>query len=146
MVDEKMFTETVGEIDYAILVSLNYLRDSDIRSIDEEIRALSNILQIRHIIIEKHFYQLVKNGSIISDGYESREESGNKYVLTQIGTDAMNEFETRNEEWVAIDNFIKTSIENKKEQKIKVYKIADKVLTVAAIVCILSIFYVAIYI
>ncbi len=144
MGDEKMFTETVGEIDYAILVSLNYLRDSDIRSVDEEIIELSNILQIRHIIIEKHFYQLVKNGSIISSGNESRDESGNKYVLTQIGTDAMNVFETSNEEWVAIDNFIKTSIENKKEQKIKIYKTIDNALTVAAIVCILSILYVAI--
>lgn len=144
MGDEKICGEKVGEIDYAILVSLNYLRDSDIRSIDEEIRELSNMLQIRCIIIEKHFYQLVKNGSIISN-MESGNESRNKYVLTQAGTDAMNEFERCNEEWMAIDSFIKTSIENKKERKLKIYKTTNNILTVAAIICILSIVYVAIF-
>ena len=142
MDDEKISEEKVGEIDYAILISLNYLRDSDIRSIDEEIRELSNILQIRHIIIERHFYQLVKNGSIISN----TESGKNRYILTKIGTDTIGEFEIHNEEWMAIDNFIKTSIGNKKEQKIKTYKTVDKVLTVAAIVCILSIVYIVIYI
>lgn len=141
MGDEKICEEKVGEIDYAILISLNYLRDSDIRSIDEEIRELSNILQIRHIIIERHFYQLIKNGSIISN----TESGKNRYILTQIGTDVIGEFEIHNEEWISIDNFIKTSIGNKKEQKIKTYKIVDKVLTIATIVCILSIGYVVIY-
>lgn len=139
--DKKECGKNVGEIDYAILISLNYLRDLDIKNIDEEIRELSGILQIRHIIIERHFYQLVKNGSIISN----TESENNIYGLTQTGIDAINEFERCNEEWEVIDKFIKTSIGNKKEQKIKIYKTTDKVLTIAAIVCILSIVYVVIY-
>jgi predicted transcriptional regulator len=141
MDNEKECKETVGEIDYEILISLNYLRDLDIKNIDEEIRKLSDILQIRHIIIERHFYQLVKNDSIISN----MESGHNRYSLTQTGTDTINEFERCNEEWIAIDKFIKTSIGNRKEQKIKIYKTIDKVLTIAAIVCILSIVYVVIF-
>lgn len=138
---EKGNEKNAGEIDYGILISLNYLRDLDIKNIDEEIRELSAILQIRHIIIERHFYQLVKNGYIISN----MESENNRYGLTQTGIDAINEFEICNEEWGAIDKFIKTSIGNKKEQKIKIYKTTDKILTILAIVCILSIVYVMIY-
>lgn len=142
MDNEKECKETIGEIDYAILISLNYLRDLDIKNIEEEIRALSDILQIRHIIVERHFYQLVKNGSIISN----MESEHNRYSLTQTGIDAISQFEIcSEEEWIAIDKFIKTSIGNRKKQKIKNYKTIDKVLTIAAIVCIISIVYIVIF-
>lgn len=141
MDNEKECKETIGEIDYAILISLNYLRDLDIKNIEEEIRELSDILQIRHIIVERHLYQLVKNGSIISN----MESEHNRYSLTQTGIYAISEFERCSEAWIAIDKFIKTSIGNRKGQKIKNYKTIDKVLTIAAIVCIIFIAYVIIF-
>ena len=133
--------ENIGEIDYAILTSLNYLRNLSIKDLDEEIRELSNILQIRSMIIERHFYQLTRNGSIISD----KQSETNRYVLTQTGKDDINEFEESNEEWVNIDNFIKTSIEDRKEKRLKLYKTTDRILTIAAIVCVLSIIYIAFF-
>lgn len=131
MEDERV--EKIGEVDYAILKSVNYLRNLNIRDLGEEIREITKILNIRAIIIEKHIFALIKHEFI----------SINEHcIVTQKGEDAIYEFERNNGEWNNIDNFIIAQIKNRKERDLKFYKITDKFLLVLIVVCIVYIIYI----
>lgn len=124
--------EKIGEIDYAILKSVNYIKHLNITHLDEEIREMAKILQVRTIIIEKHIFTLIKNEFISTNG---------QCLLTQRGEDAINKYETDNEGWRAIEDFIKLRVENRKERKLEVYKIIDKFLLLSIIVLVIYIIY-----
>jgi len=111
-----------GEIDYAILKSIEY----GFKTINE----ISNALQIRNFVVEKHIYRLVKEGFI-------------KYfqfcVITSIGKNAIEEFEKNNPEdvWKPIDEFIVMVIENRKERNIKIQKMIDLILVISVVILII---------
>jgi hypothetical protein len=115
-----------GEVDYAILKSITY----GFKDINE----ISNALQIRNLVVEKHIFKLIKEGFI-------------KYfqfcVLTSTGKNAIEEYEINNPEdiWKPIVEFIVTVIERKKERSLKIQKIVDIVLLIAMIILIILIFY-----
>ncbi len=95
----------VGEIDYAILKSIDY----DVKNLMDIVK----VLQIRTILIEKHIYVLVKDGFIIFQF--------DHYVITPEGENAILSFERENSE-NTINKFIVSSVKLRKEQKIKAYK------------------------
>ncbi|NJD51797.1 MAG: hypothetical protein FIB07_02915 [Candidatus Methanoperedens sp.] len=115
-----------GEVDYAILKSVTY----GFKTIKE----ISNALQIRSPVVEKHIYKLIKDGFI-------------KYfqfcVITSKGKNVIEEFETGNPEevWRPIIEFIEIVIENRKERNIKIQKSIDLILVVSVIILIILIIY-----
>jgi hypothetical protein len=127
---EKQYLENeeigFGEVDYAILKSITYGF--------KEINEISNALQIRNLVVEKHIFKHIKEGFI-------------KYfqfcVLTSRGKNAIEEYEINNPEdiWKPIVEFIVTVIERKKERSLKIQKIVDIVLLIAMIILIILIFY-----
>lgn len=131
MEDERI--EKIGEVDYAILKSVNYIRNLNIRDLGKEIREITKILNIRAIIIEKHIFALIKNEFININEH---------CIVTYKGEDAIFEFERNNGEWKNIDNFIMAQIKNRKERNLKFYTIADKFLLVLIVICIVYIVYI----
>ena len=116
----------IGEIDYAILKSVTL----DIN----DIRDIIKILQIRTIIIEKHIYSLVKNGFL--------SYTLDKFTITSNGENVISSFERDNpEKWISINQFIVSTIEHQKEQKVKTYKIIDLILKISMIILIILIIY-----
>lgn len=129
--DNKENEEIVfGEVDYAILKSLTY----GFKTIKE----ISNALQIRNSVAEKHIYKLIKDGFI-------------KYfqfcVITSKGKNVIEEFETNNSEdiWRPIIEFIEIVIENRKERSIKIQKTIDLILVVSVIILIILIIYFGVF-
>jgi hypothetical protein len=128
--EEKIIIENeeigFGEIDYAILKSITY----GFKDINE----ISNALQIRNLVVEKHIFKYIKEGFI-------------KYfqfcVLTSRGKNAIEEYEINNSEdiWKPIVEFIVVVIERKKERSLKIQKIVDIVLLIAMIILIILIIY-----
>ncbi len=122
----------IGEVDYAILKSVNYLAHLN-KNLDEEIREITNILNVRSIIIEKHIFLLIKNEFIAVN---------EKCQVAQKGEDAINEYEKNNEGWIKIDNFIVNQIKNIKERSLKIYTMADKLLFVLIVLLTIYIIYI----
>lgn len=129
-IEKEAFTESedsaFGEVDFAILKSITY----GFKTIDE----ISNALQIRNLVVEKHIFKLIKEGFI-------------KYfqfcVLTSLGKNTIEEFEKNNPEdiWKPIDEFIIQVIEKKKERNIKIQKTIDLILVITVILLIILIIY-----
>ncbi len=119
-----------GEVDYAILKSITY----DFKTI----RQISSALQIRTIVVEKHIYDLIKEGFIKYFQY---------CVLTSKGKSAIEDFEKNNPEdvWKPIDDFIVSIIERKKTQNLKIQKIIDMILLISIIILIILIIYFGIF-
>lgn len=115
-----------GEIDYAILrsVTLGF----------KTIKEIAEALQIRTMIIEKHIYRLIKDGSIKYFQY---------CVITSKGKQAIEDFVKNNPEdvWQPIDEFIGSVIVNKKERNLKIQKMIDIILLISMIVLIVLIIY-----
>jgi len=115
-----------GEVDYAVLKSVSY----EIKTIPQ----ISKALQIRANVVEKHIFNLIKDGYL-------------KYfqfcVLTTHGKNAIEEYEHSKPEdiWMPIDNFIVTIIKRKKENNLKIQKLIDIVLLVSIIILIILIIY-----
>lgn len=120
--DEKGFEE----VDYAILKSVSYGF--------KDIKQISGTLQIRTGIVEKHVFNLIKEGYLKYFQYA---------VLTSRGKDVIIDFENNNSEdvWKPIDEFIIAVIENKKERSLKMQKMIDLVLLIAMIILIILIIY-----
>jgi hypothetical protein len=119
-----------GEVDYAILKSVTY----GFKTIKE----IAGALQIRTMVIEKHVYNLIKNGYIKYFQY---------CVITSKGKQAIEDFIINNNEdvWQPIDEFIESVIEQKKERNLKLQKMIDMVLLISIIVLILLIIYFGIF-
>lgn len=119
-----------GEVDYAILKSVTY----GFKTINE----ITNALQIRNLVVEKHIFKLIKEGFI-------------KYfqfcVITSQGNNAMEEFEISNSEdvWKPIDEFIVTVIEKRKERNINIQKTIDLILVISVILLIILVIYFGIF-
>ncbi len=119
-----------GEVDYAILKSVSY----GFKSITD----ISKALQIRTIVIEKHIYELIKDGFIKCFQY---------CMLTSKGKDAIRDFEKNVsvDTWKPIDEFIVSVIEHKKEQSSKIQKMIDKILLICVVILIILIIYFGIF-
>lgn len=119
-----------GEVDYAILksVTLGF----------KTIKEISEVLQIRTMIIEKHIYKLIQDGFIKYFQY---------CVITSSGKQAIEDFVKNNPEdvWMPIDEFILSVIEQKKERNLKFQKMVDLVLLISMIVLIVLIIYFGIF-
>ncbi|VVB55871.1 Uncharacterised protein [uncultured archaeon] len=115
-----------GEVDYAILksVTLGF----------KTIKEISEVLQIRTMVIEKHIYKLIQDGFIKYFQY---------CVITSRGKQAIEDFVKNNPEdvWMPIDEFILSVIEQKKERNLKFQKMVDLILLVSMIVLIVLIIY-----
>jgi len=115
-----------GEVDYAILksVTLGF----------KTIKEISEVLQIRTMVIEKHIYKLIQDGFIKYFQY---------CVITSRGKEAIEDFVKNNPEdvWMPIDEFILSVIEQKKERNLKFQKMVDLILLVSMIVLIILIIY-----
>ena len=119
-----------GEVDYAILKSVTY----GFKTIKE----IAGALQIRTMVIEKHVYELIKNGYIKYFQY---------CVITSKGKQAIEDFVLNNHEdvWQPIDEFIVSVIEQKKERNLKLQKMIDIILLISIIVLIILIIYFGIF-
>ncbi len=119
-----------GEVDYAILKSITYGF--------KDIKQISKALQIRTIVIEKHVYDLIKDGFLKYFQYA---------VITTKGKDAIFDFEANNPEdvWKPIDEFIVSVIEKNKERSLKIQKLFDQLLLILIIILIILIIYFGIF-
>jgi hypothetical protein len=119
-----------GEVDYAILKSITYGF--------KDIKQISKALQIRTLVVEKHVYDLIKEGFLKYFQYA---------VITSKGKDAIFDFEANNPEdvWKPIDEFIVSVIEYKKERNLKFHKMIDIVLLISMIILIILIIYFGIF-
>ncbi len=117
----------VGEIDYAILLSMTNGIDT--------ITGIANMLQIRTLIIEKHIYMLLREGFVGSQLQH--------FSVTSKGNDAIFSFERENSEdiWAPIDEFIISVMKKRKEQKIEMYKMINIILLVLMICLVIFIIY-----
>ncbi len=117
----------VGEIDYAILISMT--------NGAETITDIANILQIRTLIIEKHMYMLLREGFVGSQLQH--------FTITPKGNDTILSFERENsgDVWVPINEFIMSVMKRRKDQKIKTYKMINIILLVSMICLIIFIIY-----
>ncbi|MFZ3168027.1 MAG: hypothetical protein WA130_10475 [Candidatus Methanoperedens sp.] len=115
-----------GEVDYAILKSVTF----GFKTIKE----ISEALQIRTMVIEKHIYKLIQDGFIKYFQY---------CVITSSGKQAIEDFVKNNPEdvWMPIDEFILSVIEQKKVRNLKFQKMVDLILLVSMIVLIILIIY-----
>lgn len=129
----KDIKEKVEDVDYAILKTMIYVNSLNLKEIEDEIREVANILQIRVIIIEKRIYRMVKNGLMKFNGH---------CILTQKGKDVIGKFEQDSKEWRSIDNFIISSMKDKKERNLKTRNIVDKSLLIVIIMLIIFLIYV----
>ncbi|CAG0982566.1 hypothetical protein METP3_02170 [Methanosarcinales archaeon] len=115
-----------GEVDYAILksVTLGF----------KTIKEISEALQIRTMVIEKHIYKLIQDGFIKYFQY---------CVITSRGKQAIEDFVKNNPEdvWMPIDEFILLVIEQKKERNLKFQKMVDLILLISMIILIVLIIY-----
>jgi len=115
-----------GEVDYAILksVTLGF----------KTIKEISEALQIRTMVIEKHIYKLIQDGFIKYFQY---------CVITSRGKQAIEDFVKNNPEdvWMPIDEFILSVIEQKKERNLKFQKMVDLILLISMIILIVLIIY-----
>ena len=107
-------------IDYAILKSLII----EPRTIPD----IVNLLQMRALIIEKHIYALTRGG--FADFQLQH------VVITQKGKEFTYSFERDNsiDIWKPVDNFIIRSIENRKKEKIRLYKTVDFILLISMVI------------
>jgi hypothetical protein len=126
VVHEKGF----GEVDYAILKSITYGF--------KDIKQISKALQIRTLVVEKHVYDLIKEGFLKYFQYA---------VITSKGKDAIFDFEANKPEdvWKPIDEFIVSVIEYNKERSLKFHKMIDIVLLISMIILIILIIYFGIF-
>jgi hypothetical protein len=115
-----------GEVDYAILKSVTF----GFKTIKE----ISEALQIRSMVIEKHIYKLIQDGFIKYFQY---------CVITSSGKQAIEDFVKNNPEdvWMPIDEFILSVIEQKKVRNLKFQKMVDLILLASMIVLIILIIY-----
>ena len=113
-------------MDYAILKSVTF----GFKTIKE----ISEVLQIRTMVIEKHIYKLIQDGFIKYFQY---------CVITSSGKQAIEDFVKNNPEdvWMPIDEFILSVIEQKKERNLKFQKMVDLILLISMIVLIVLIIY-----
>ena len=117
----------IGDVDYAILKLLSY----GTRTIAE----VATILQIRMLTIEKHTYRLSDDGSVVF-------QLQNVYI-TKRGEENIYYFQRDNpvDKWKPVEDFIVSTLENRKKKKLKMYKILDSVLLLLMIVLIILIIY-----
>ncbi len=118
------------EVDYAVLKSVTYGF--------KNIKQISKALQIRAFVVEKHVYNLIKEGDIKYFQY---------CVLTSKGKQTIEDFEKNNPEdvWKPIDEFILSVIEKNKEENLKLQKLIDMILLVSTIALIILIIYFGIF-
>ena len=118
----------IGDIDYAILKLVSYRA--------WVLAEIANILQIRTLTIEKHIYTLSKEGFV---AFQLQ-----NFAITKNGEGIIRNFERDSsiDKWKPIENFIVSSMDNRRSQKLKMYKILDFVLLLLMIVLIMSIIYV----
>lgn len=134
MVDDKdnntmMKKGAMELVDYAILKSLTFGTWT--------IMDMVKLLQIRSLVVEKHIYELNKVGFV--------DFQLQQFIITSKGKDTVFSFEKDNpiNVWKPVDDFIMHSIENRKNEKIRFYKIVDfTLLIIMAFLIILIIYYV----
>lgn len=118
-------------VDYAILKTLviGNLSTPDI----------VNLLQIRTLVVEKHIYELTREGYV---DFQSQH-----FVITQKGKDSILSFERDNpvNVWKPVEDFIVQTIENRKKEKIGFYKTVDFILLVLMVILIILAIYFGIY-
>lgn len=119
--------DKIGDIDYAILKLLSF----GTRTIAE----VANILQIRMLTIEKHIYRLSEDGSVV---FQLQNVS-----ITKKGEENIYHFENHKTIgiWKLIEDFIVSTLENRKKKKLKMYKILDYSLLLLMVALILLIIY-----
>lgn len=123
--DKAIYME-IEELDYAILKSAYYGFKT--------IREIGKALKIRPIIVEKHVYKLIREGSLKYFEYA---------VLTTKGIAVISDFEKVKpvEVWKPIDEYIVSVIEKRKEQRLRTYKIVDSLLFVSMVILVVLIIY-----
>lgn len=127
---DKAINMEIEELDYAILKSTNHGFKT--------IREIAKALKIRPLIVEKHVYKLIR------DGFLKYVEDA---VLTSKGTAIISDFERVKpvEVWKPIDEYIAFVLENRKKQKLKIYKIIDSSLLVSMVILAVLIIYYGIF-
>ena len=117
----------IGDIDYAILKLVSYKTWA--------IAEIANMLQIRTLTIEKHIYKLSKEGFVIFQFQN--------FGITKNGEEVIRYFENDNsiDKWKPIEDFIISTIENRKKRKLKIYKTLDFVLLLLMIILTMLIIY-----
>lgn len=125
--DDRNNRFVVGEIDYAILISMINGADT--------ITDIANILQIRTLIIEKHIYVLLREGFVGSQLQH--------FTITSKVNDAILSFEGENSKdiWLPIKEFIMSVMRKRKDQKIKIYKVTNIILLILMIFLIILAIY-----
>lgn len=98
-----------------------------------------NLLQIRALVIEKHIYELTREG--FADFQLQH------FIITSKGKEFIFSFERDNsiDLWKSVDDFIIRSVENRKERKIRFYKMVDFILLISMVILIILAIYVGIY-
>lgn len=118
-------------VDYAIMKSLviGNWTTSDI----------VNLLQIRTLVVEKHIYDLTREGFV---DFQSQH-----FIITQKGKDSILSFERDNtvNVWKPVEDFIVQTIENRKKEKIRFYKTVNFILLVLMVILIILAIYFGIY-
>lgn len=127
--DERFNIGEIGEVDYAILRSVSCGIDT--------IPFLNRFLQIRTTILERHLYLLTK-GELLNF------RSGH-FKITERGTNTINIDVPKDIESVdkfrKIDEFIVSTVEKQKKERIKTYKIINISLIILTIAIIIFILY-----
>lgn len=127
--DKRFNIGEIGEIDYAILRSVSCRIDT--------IPLLNMILQIRTVILEKHLYLLTR-GELLNfqSGHFKITERGTNTIDIEVPKDIENIDKIKK-----IDEFIVSTVEKQKKERIKTYKIIDISLIIITIVLIILILY-----
>lgn len=127
--DKRFNIGEIGEIDYAILRSVSCRIDT--------IPLLNMILQIRTVILEKHLYLLTR-GELLNfqSGHFKITERGANTIDIEVPKDIENIDKIKK-----IDEFIVSTVEKQKKERIKTYKIIDISLIIITIVLIILILY-----
>lgn len=119
-----------GEVDYAILKSISYGFKTN--------KEIARSLKIRSIIVEKHVYNLLKEGFIKYFQYA---------ILTTKGKAAITGFEKDNSKdvWKPIDEYIISVIEYKNDRNLRWQKRIDTILLGSIIILIVLIIYFGVF-
>lgn len=127
---DKAIDMEIDELDYAISKSAYYGFKT--------IREIAKALKIRPIIVEKHVYKLIKEGFLKYVEYA---------VLTSKGVGMISDFEMVKplEVWKPIDEYIVSVIEKRKQQRLRTYKIVDRLLFVSMVILVVLIIYYGVF-
>jgi hypothetical protein len=118
-------------VDYAIMKSLTIGNWST--------PDMVNLLQIRTLVVEKHIYELTREGFI---DFQSRH-----FVITNKGKNYIFSFEKDNPVniWKPVEDFIFQTIENRKKERIRFYKTVDFILLISMVILVVLAIYVGIF-